>query len=94
MRNTKQDRWTCQFCKASGWWTPSTHIGLSSLFDHDRPQGGKCRAVEKHCPACRFGNAGCEGLPFHHNGERSCPQCAALYERARKNGMPANGRHG
>ena len=54
MRNTKQDRWTCQFCKASGWWTPSTHIGLSPLFDHDRPQGGKCRAVEKHCrePYC------------------------------------------
>ena len=39
-------------------------------------------------------NAGCEGLPFRHNGERSCPQCVALYERARKNGMPASGRHG
>lgn len=48
----------------------------------------------KQRPACQFDNAGCEGLPFRHNGERSCPQCVALYERARKNGMPASGRHG
>ena len=50
--------------------------------------------VEGQSPACQFGNAGCEGMPFGHNGERSCPQCLALYERARKNGMPASGRHG
>ena len=48
----------------------------------------------KQRPACQFDNAGCEGLPFRHNGERSCPQCVALYELARKNGMPASGRHG
>ena len=35
-----------------------------------------------------------EGLPFRYNGERSFPQCVAMYECARKNGMPASGRHG
>jgi hypothetical protein len=48
MSKTKQDRWTCLFCKASGWWTPSTHIGHSPMVQHDRPDGRDC--VKAHTP--------------------------------------------
>lgn len=45
VRNGKppQSRWgPCSHCGATGWWTPSHHIGPSPLTDHDRPQGGRC----------------------------------------------------
>jgi hypothetical protein len=39
-----QVRWgPCRFCGATGWWTPSHHIGAAPLNAHDRPQGGQCR---------------------------------------------------
>jgi hypothetical protein len=38
----KQIRWKCAHCGAQGWWTPSTHVGLAPIYDHDRPQGGRC----------------------------------------------------
>lgn len=47
MSKVKQDRWTCRFCKANGWWTPSTHIGGPPTGSHDRPQGGRCRKSEE-----------------------------------------------
>jgi len=41
---TPQSRWgPCLHCGATGWWTPSTHIGPRPEHDHDRPQGGQCR---------------------------------------------------
>jgi len=39
----EQQRWSCGFCGASGWWNPSTHIGVKPEKDHDRPQGGRCQ---------------------------------------------------
>ena len=41
-RGVPQSRWKCQYCGASGWWTPSTHIGPRPDANHDRPQGGRC----------------------------------------------------
>lgn len=41
-RTTPQSRWYCATCGASGWWTPSTHMGLNPLKDHDRPDGRRC----------------------------------------------------
>ena len=49
-----QDRWRCPHCGASGWWTPSSHIGLSPLTDHNRPDGRRCKkAMVKGCSECR-----------------------------------------
>ena len=55
--NVPQHRWgPCRFCKADGW---EKHGATTSrLYDHDRPQGGRClRAAENRgpseCSVCR-----------------------------------------
>lgn len=42
MSTVQQERWKCPLCGASGWWTPSTHIGPVPLRGHDRLDGRKC----------------------------------------------------
>jgi len=42
-----QTRWYCPFCKAAGWWTPSTHIGQPPTTEHDRPDGRRCRKAAR-----------------------------------------------
>ena len=42
MTKTRQDRWECPWCGASGWWTPSTHIGRSPRRDHARKDVHTC----------------------------------------------------
>jgi hypothetical protein len=40
--NADQTRWTCTHCSASGWWTPSTHVGDRPETHHSRPDGKRC----------------------------------------------------
>jgi hypothetical protein len=54
MSKVQNRRWgPCPFCKAEGWETVAQRIG--GLFDHDRPQGGRClQAANRVSPAPRF----------------------------------------
>jgi len=57
VHKTQQDRWTCQWCGASGWWTPSTHIGEPPTKDHTRRDGRVCRRTGSHMLQAQKGKA-------------------------------------
>lgn len=49
-------RWNCPYCKAEGWEQGTEKV--SPRFDHDRPDGRRCRAAERArvagIPACHL----------------------------------------
>ncbi len=66
-KGPKQKRWNCSYCGASGWESGTERI--SPRFDHDRPDGKRCKKAEKARIAGMQGEA--KGSPINFELEQS-----------------------